>query len=58
MKAEDLYDIAVMRAWDTLYDIADCLTPDEWALMFETFTTGYMNGAVDIFNARIKKEGY
>ena len=57
MTSEELYDIAVMRAWECLYDIADYLTPEEWAMAFEVFTTGYMRGALDIFTARIEKEG-
>lgn len=55
MTGEDLYDLAIQRAWDDLYELADCFSPDTWETVFDIYTTGFMHGAIDILDARITK---
>lgn len=55
MTGEDLYDLAIQCAWDDLYELADFYSAQEWPLVFEIYTTGYIHGAIDIAEARIEK---
>ena len=56
MNGEELYDLAIQRAWEDLHDLADCFLAEEWEMIFGIYTTGFMHGAIDILNARIERE--
>lgn len=56
MTHEDLYDLAIQRAWDDLYQLADCFSPDMWETIFDIYILGFVRGATDIAEARITKE--
>ena len=56
MTSEELYDLAIQRGWEDLYDLAPYFSAEEWEMVFDIYTTGFMHGALDILNARITRE--